>query len=563
MKMMNTYIYKKYRRYNLLLTGIRILILALLLYGCRDDRQVPDAPETGEAQTVLLRISTPEGYPATRAEALSDRTVNTVDVLVMTGPDADDYVLAVAKGESVAGTTNRFEVTLPIGTGLDIHVFVNCRTQLENLGFFQSLNKKRDFILPWLTLANTGVETFVPSAMGDNVPINGLPMYGVMKDQDISKDMAGSALTANVLRSVAGSRIMLNVKGDETNGYTGQALPEFELRECYVYFQSLHGRLVPKDVAGFDGTSSGQVTAVSLPDENLSTVWQNGVWASEERADLIEVANLPASSVGNGFPDQCYKVSSVVPVYALAPLYLFENKAYTPDGNDSKGSVSGNDKVATTRLVVGGVYKGSDPSNTKLTYYRLNFLRTPSDKNSCHDLLRNHQYIFNIKSVSGPGYESPNAAATGIPVDIDVSVIDWVSGKTDVDFDSQNYFSAESKRVTLPRKANVTKTVTVETDVAAADWKMSFDKTTWVSGDALEGTWFNVIRETISENGKDKKYVLKFTSKQVYDTSVPHTAMLYIQAKNLTISIAIGQSDTMPDDWGNGGNEDTELGRIN
>lgn len=562
MKMMNTYIYKRDKRHGLRYACICIFTLILLLCGCRDDRQAPDGPEVGEVQTVLLRISTPEGMGDTRTAVLTDKTVNTVDVLVMTGSDADDYVLAVVKGESVPGTTNRFEVTLPIGAGLDIHVFVNCREQLENLGFFQSLNKKRDFILPWLTMANTGVENATLS-MGENIPANGLPMYGVMKKQDISKDMAGSVLTANVLRSVTSSRIMLNVAGDETNGYTGQALPEFELRECYAYFQPLHGRLVPKDGAGFDGTSSGQVTAISLPDEKLSTVWRNGMWVTDERADLIEVANLPASSTGDGFPDQCYKISSTVPVYALSPLYLFENIAYSSDGNDSKGSIAGSDKVATTRLVVGGVYKGGNPSNTKVTYYRLNFLRTPSDKNSCHDLLRNHQYIFNIKSVSGPGYDSPNAAATGIPVDIDVSVIDWVSGKSDIDFDGQNYFSAESKRVTLPRKANVTKMITVQTDVAASDWKMSFDKTTWVSGGALDSDWFKVIRETVSESGKDKTYVLKFTSKQAYDASVPHTAMLYVQAKNLTISIAIGQADTMSDDWGDGGNENTELGGTN
>lgn len=59
------------------------------------------------------------------------------------------------------------------------------------------------------------------------------------------------------------------------------------------------------------------------------------------------------------------------------PLYLYENTYYSDNGFDQPGYIAGNDKVATTRLVVGGIY-GDDAD---VTYYRIDLTDPDDPKN--------------------------------------------------------------------------------------------------------------------------------------------------------------------------------------
>ena len=125
--------------------------------------------------------------------------------------------------------------------------------------------------------------------------------------------------------------------------------------------------------------------------------------------------------------------------------------------------------------MVGGVYAGdkNDDGTPKVSYYRVDIAEATTSKPT--DLLRNHKYTFNITDVAGSGYDNPDDAATGVPINITIQVIDWTDVNNNVDFDRENWFSAETKSIVLPRDANSVRSINVETDVAFGSfWTLSF-----------------------------------------------------------------------------------------
>ena len=69
-------------------------------------------------------------------------------------------------------------------------------------------------------------------------------------------------------------------------------------------------------------------------------------------------------------------------------------------------------------------------------------------------------------NVSGPGYDNPDDAATGVPMNIYVKVIDWIDVNTEIDFDRENWFSSGTKKLVLSGYAGSLKSIPIESDVA-------------------------------------------------------------------------------------------------
>ena len=110
--------------------------------------------------------------------------------------------------------------------------------------------------------------------------------------------------------------------------------------------------------------------------------------------------------------------------------------------------LKGSDKSDRPCLVIGGKYNGA----AKATYYRLDFIKTPKeghpkDTAEALDILRNHRYRFNITKVSGPGYDTPEEALSGEPVNIYFDVVVWDEAKVgEVRYDGQYYLAVTKDR---------------------------------------------------------------------------------------------------------------------
>lgn len=99
-------------------------------------------------------------------------------------------------------------------------------------------------------------------------------------------------------------------------------------------------------------------------------------------------------------------------------------------------------------LVIGGVYG----SETKTTYYRLDFIKkptptSPKDQVEPLDILRNHRYRFNITKVTGPGSDSPEDALITEPVNIAFDVVVWNDGEIgEIRYDGQYYLAVNKDK---------------------------------------------------------------------------------------------------------------------
>ena len=110
--------------------------------------------------------------------------------------------------------------------------------------------------------------------------------------------------------------------------------------------------------------------------------------------------------------------------------------------------LKGSDKSDRPCLVIGGKYNGA----AKATYYRLDFIQTPKvghpkDTAEALDILRNHRYRFNITKVSGPGYDTPEEALSGEPVNIYFDVVVWDEAQVgEVRYDGQYYLAVNKDK---------------------------------------------------------------------------------------------------------------------
>lgn len=135
----------------------------------------------------------------------------------------------------------------------------------------------------------------------------------------------------------------------------------------------------------------------------------------------------------------------------ISQLYLPESVA--PELNDQ---VAG-----ATCVVIGGRFNGSADT----TYYRLDF-DPPISGYPLGQILRNHQYTFNITNVNGPGWPTPDDAANNVSSHVLTSVLDWTDNFINVNIGGRNFFFINTRRLNLSGDINSTTSVNIETDVA-------------------------------------------------------------------------------------------------
>lgn len=520
---------------------LMFMLLALGLSSCLREEFISgyEVACTDSEKDMYLRVTVPRTY-ASGAIANKETAIETLDMIVF-APGVDDkskyYVKSASQGTVVEGAANRFQVIMPVGENFIVHVFTNSHDELVQKGFFKSAGTEMEALLSRLAV---GMEV--------SADLVALPMYGFRAGVTISKDDANKDIDIPLLRAVAAVQVTANATIDNT-GATPVITPGqladadgnvyFELRELYAYFQQDSARLAPladsyePEVPATKGITR-DVTAVSLPQHRSVKDKDGKIFIKESD-----------------------------PVDMVGCLYLYENMHYTENGYDTPGSVpgEGNSKVATTRLVVGGVYKGDNASETKVTYYRVDFAET----GKLVDILRNHKYTFNITNVTGPGYDNPDDAATGVPVNIVVKLIDWANDINNADFDRENYFYAQTKSLVLPRNVGAYRTIKIESDVPfGGNWEMGFD--TEGNGKVTPIKTGVTDTEATITNSRYKIHVtagkMTVTTLKAYADltgTETYADKFYIRVKNLKVNFDLSQVDKSADDWGNGGSQGDEL----
>lgn len=526
-------------------------LLAGVFYSCLDETLEYTRYPSGEPDTesgdreMRLKVSVPKTYSAgTSGSVDREERIDTLDVLVF-APTSENpgkkflrsaVTGSVVKDEDGNAVQNVFEVVMPLGKDMDVHVFANSHSDLMRNGAFASNGQEMQKVLGNITTARK-YDLQKPDVL--------LPMHGSVTDVTIDKD-SKDVLPVSVLRSVSKVSVMINGSATFDEKLVGGEIPEFKLYEMYVFFPADSGRVATADTTRF---------YTVLPDSGN-----------------VKTATLPAKLRAGNRPDSI-SIKSPTVVKQLESIYLYENIPWTTDGFD----------YATSRVVLGGVFydkatgtpdKNGDGS-LKKTYYRISF---QDNKDVQYPLLRNHHYVLNIISVAASGYDTPRQAAEGKPINIAVTVFDWMNELHEIVNDGQHYFNTSSKYITLPRDAHSVRSIEVASDVDVADWKMYFKDAN--NGDTTPKTWFkdkagnDSIDATAGITLQNSRYkVTKAADKITVEVlkaygdlpAAPSTEsrgdVLVLMVKNLRIYINIAQKDKSPDDWGNGGDEEHQPGK--
>ena len=179
-------------------------------------------------------------------------------------------------------------------------------------------------------------------------------------------------------------------------------------------------------------------------------------------------------------------VSAVSGNQAVSGLYLSES--VSPAESER---VNG-----ATCVVVGGKYAGSG----EVTYYRIDF--DPDDtQGSFGQILRNHRYVFTIRSVAGPGWPSADEAASNRSAQINLDIQSWDESTTDMYFDTDHHFGVSTREVVLGSKQNAALTVQVDTDLSdyTLQWSDEQGNVSGTAAQSLTGSYFKVEK---TNNGR-------------------------------------------------------------
>lgn len=100
---------------------------------------------------------------------------------------------------------------MPVGEGLEVHVFTNCHEELVRSGAYKGLGMKMDALL----------EKMISKVENNSTGTDCLPMHGFLSGVTVAKESVGKTLSVPVLRSVAA----VQAKVDEAHtGNPGELL---------------------------------------------------------------------------------------------------------------------------------------------------------------------------------------------------------------------------------------------------------------------------------------------------------------------------------------------------
>lgn len=235
-----------------------------------------------------------------------------------------------------------------------------------------------------------------------------LPMFGEYEFTNGLSATLQQTVTVNVLRAIARVDVVLDLE-------TGSGA--FSLDEVYAFRANNLIQVIPDEAVI---TTAGGVNAPSVP-ENVA---------------------LLAASVKNGND----AVSD-----SIGQLYLPESTGISDESEKLQGK---------TTIVIGGRFGGGD----KVTYYRADF----DSKLQGHpfgQILRNHRYLFKVKSVLSNGLDTPEEAATSMITSMIVETVTWENFSSEIILTGEERFGISGREISLRYVKNREKSLYVESSI--------------------------------------------------------------------------------------------------
>ena len=304
----------------------------------------------------------------------------------------------------------KLRTTLPVGEGYDAYFFANCRSFIEKLLPDEAAVIRYKGVADWEVFRKELVDIAPQRLLQNGTSFTSLPMWGILRGQEVKDGVINYWPLLSLIRSVASVDI-----------YVSANIDDFMLNDATLYH-------VPD--RGFLGNSSDNII-------------NNQVQTSDSPTDMKTILTLES----NGYDEINRSIAN--------KLYLYDNDTEDEFGNQKH-----------TRLVIGAQYKG-----TKY-YYPIDFESSETDK--LVEIVRNRKYVFNINSVSGPGYTDKETAAEQPSIHLNVNVVEWSMAAGQMGSSGNYYLWTESREVTLYRDLNSSVVVGVESNILSKVIDLSF-----------------------------------------------------------------------------------------
>ncbi|MDR0893881.1 MAG: hypothetical protein LBN06_01065 [Prevotellaceae bacterium] len=391
------------------------IAVAPLLVGCSDERIEP-APVAGAEAYVTLTLNTgdAERMISRSISKEEERTIQNLSVLVYrkntAGTDDELYYQADVVGDlTIDAKTGNTQALVKLlksvnGEKYSIVVVANCG---KDVGYV-NIGKSKTYLQSHLTFSCAN-KWKAETGSGNYTPI---PMWGDLDYAVIDANTAATAQSLQMLRSVARFDVGLDFanKGDlssETfNGLTG-----YTLSSVHIYRNRNQGWVIPAPGNYGINAKSGTIEVTKpTPAGNLINL------------------GVAGNTKDRGFE---YKVNNDGTHAFVRGIYVSENSVSTTD--------------ATTAVVV-----GITDADGHTGYYRMDLIDGNRASDGVVPVLRNHRYIFNVKSVTGRGQETPGDALNAVNTDLTYNVLIWDENNQNIYLSGRYYFTVDKRIVVLP-----------------------------------------------------------------------------------------------------------------
>lgn len=473
-------------RINIKLLFCLVLLPIFAWVGCSDDlgRKSGSKQNLGKEHIISFSVQIPTATSA--QEQLLSHESDISEVILLLFDKDEKYVYQPISSHTLYtdasnSSIKTFEAKIPEGSYSSVVLLANAEAS-----FIKATSDQDNPIKPGISKADLLSKLEVIQALGWSVDSSAdnykpMPMWG-----EVSSVVVNSSLTDGIsltlVRMLARIDVISRIKQTNLN-----------LKEVYLYNSNDRGVIAP--------TIDNWEVEPSVP------------YGVQKLEDPL-------------FFDQMTTSDDIVS--CLNQIYTFEAL---------KGSST--DYLNNTCLVVGGHYK----DDTKVSYYRIDFGIKVEDTLNYLDLLRNHRYDIDIKSVSGPGLPTPEEAFKSRRVDITADVLAWTDSEvSDIVDDGQNKFGVSKAQFTLNREAKTATSkdnvLTITTDYSLG-WNVS--KTVDTAGADITNGWLK-LDKTLGAAGTTNTQLLLTEN----NTGATRTGKLHLTAGRLTMVVTVVQEGQPP-----------------
>lgn len=207
----------------------------------------------------------------------------------------------------------------------------------------------------------------------------------------------------------------------------------------------------------------------------------------------------------------------------------FRNVCFVPEGevvmkgvNGGAGKIRDINHTNRPAVIVGGYYNGA----AEMSYYRIDVC---NEEGNLVDILRNHLYDIEIRSVLGPGQPTPDEAYDNNNIMIVAQVTDWCRVDLNVMYNGSDWITVSKRVINLTGNAGSGTTFIINSSVPLEEWEFKLGEDDEFSKDALLGEeeehHFFVTRPVAQRGSK----ILVVTKRERPPHTEPVSERLYVR----------------------------------